>query len=70
MVIAYFPVFHRSVLFASSCLVTKSRKLTNDFTLGAVIPKTITRRVIVLYTFEIHSALFDYDGRSKSLEGG
>ena len=48
MVIAYFPVFHRSVLFASSCLVTKSRKLTNDFTLGPVIPKTITRRVIVL----------------------
>ena len=70
MDIAYFPVFHRSVLFASSYLVTKSRKLTNDFTLRAVIPKTITRRVIVLYKFEIHSALFDYDGRSKSLDGG
>ena len=69
MVIAY-CYFHRSVLFSSSCLVTKRRKLTNDFIPGAVIPKSITRSVIVFCTFEIHSALFDYDGTSKSLEGG
>ena len=52
-----YSFFRRSVLFALSCLVTKSGKLTHDFTLGTVIPAMI----IVLCACEIHSALLDYE---------